>query len=169
MKTRTGYAAAVIVLVTLSALAQAPVKPGMLKADEVKALMPESVFYHGQKAPVNPRNTGGVRFDDGKVVLAGLVDTSGYSSAVAEKFQATFITDGKVKVGTATLAPGVYGCGFSGGKFLIMDVGGNEVASTAETMDEKLLRPRPLMITGPDKGTYRLYFGKRYVTLASAK
>ena len=161
---------AVVVLLALVALAQqSPAKPGMLKADEVKALMPESVFYHGQKAPVNPRNTAGVRFDGGKVTLAGLVDTSGYSSAVAEKFQATLITDGKVKVGSVTLGPGVYGCGFFGGKFVIMDVGGNDVGSTAETMDEKLLRPRPLMITGPDKGTYRLYFGKRYVTLVAAQ
>ncbi len=163
---------AVVVLAAVTVLAQqkAPAaKPGMLKADEVKALMPESVFYHGQKAPVNPRNTAGVRFDGGKVVLAGLVDTSGYSSAVAEKFQATLITDGKVKVGSVTLGPGIYGCGFFGGKFVIMDVGGNDVGSTAETMDEKLLRPRPLMITGPDKGTYRLYFGKRYVTLAAAQ
>lgn len=168
MKTRTIHAAALI-LMTVAALAQAPAaKPGMLKADEVKAVMPESVFYHGQKAPVNPRNTAGVRFDGGKLLLAGLVDTSGYSSAVAEKFQATLITDGKVKVGTATLAPGVYGCGFSGGKFVVMDAGGNEVASTAETMDDKLQRPRPLMITGPEKSAYRLYFGKRYVTVAAA-
>jgi hypothetical protein len=159
-----------VVLAALAALAQqAPTgKPGMLKSEEVKAAMPESVFYQGQRAPLNLRNSGGVRFDGGKFVLAGLVDTSGYSSAVAEKFQATLITETKLKVGDATLAPGAYGCGFFGGKFVVMDVGGNQVASTAETMDEKLRRPRPLMITGPDHGAYRLYFGKRYVTLAPA-
>jgi hypothetical protein len=168
MRTRT-ISAAAIILVALAAMAQAPAaKPGILKPDELKTMMPESVFYHGQKAPLNPRNVAGVRLEDGKLVLAGLVDTSGYSSDIAEKFQGALIADGKMKVGTATLAPGVYGCGFFGGEFVMMDVGGNEIASTEETMDTKLLRPRPLMITGPDHGTYRLYFGKRYVTLTVA-
>ncbi len=167
---RTRILAVVVLLAVVGLAQQTPAgKPGMLKPEEVKAAMPESVFYHGQKAPVNPRNVAGVRLEGGKLVLAGLVDTSGYSSDIAERFQAVLITETKTKVGDATLAPGMYGCGFFGGKFIMMDVGGNEVASTAETMDSKLQRPRPLMITGPEQESYRLYFGKRYVTLAAAQ
>jgi hypothetical protein len=140
--------------------------PGMLKLEELKALLPESVFFHGQRAPVDMRDIGGVRFPGGKLLLVALVDTSGYSTNVAEKYHAYLITESKLEVGGATLAPGGYGCGFAGGKFVVMDVGGNDVLTVPEQMDEKLKRPRPLMLV-PDGPGYRVYFGKRYFTVRS--
>ena len=142
--------------------------PGLLKPEELKAVLPENVFFHGQRAPVDMRNAGGVRFPGGKLLLVALVDTSGYSTNVAEKYHAYLITETKLKVGGATLAPGAYGCGFAGGKFVVMDVGGNDVLTVPEQMDDKLKRPRPLMIV-PDGAGYRVYFGKRYFTVRAER
>src|SRR5207253_4066478 len=99
---------------------------------------PASFFFAGQSAPVQIRNSSGFRSANNKLVLAGLLDTSGYASDVQQKFQGFFITEVKLKIGDAELNPGQYGFGFSkDGKFMIQDVAANEIASTAASKDEK--------------------------------
>ncbi len=66
--------------------ADAPTTEAVLKpADIGNKLLPEKVFFRGQIAPVQARNTGGVRYADGFFVIVGLVDNSGYSSGIREK------------------------------------------------------------------------------------
>ena len=65
----------------------------VLKAADAQKLLPASVYYKGQSAPVQARNSGGVKFADGYYVLASLVDTSGYSTGIAAKYQGYFITE----------------------------------------------------------------------------
>jgi hypothetical protein len=99
------------------------------------------------------------------VIAAGLVDSSGYSSAVAQKYQGFLITSKKLSIEEQTLAPGQYGFGFtSDGKFRVMDVAANDVFMVSSHMDDKLQRPVPLkaVASGSD---FRLYAGKKYVTL----
>jgi hypothetical protein len=96
--------------------------------------------------------------------MAGLVDTSGYASDVAAKYQGLFITEVKAKVEGSELAPGQYGFGFVGDKFVITDVGANDVLSVSAKHDDNLKRPVPLKIV-QEEGGYRLYHGKKYVTL----
>jgi len=111
------------------------------------------------------RNSGGFRAPDGKLVLAGLVDTSGYASDVQAKYQGFLITEVKLHIEGTELAPGEYGFGFSKeGKFLVMDVGANDLFSVTGKMDEKLPHPVPLKIV-EDGGAYRLYCGRKWVSL----
>lgn len=57
-------------------------KESVLKATDITGqLFPERVFYQGKTAPTEHRNTGGVHFADGAYFLAGIVDTSGYSTS----------------------------------------------------------------------------------------
>ena len=65
----------------------------ILKPADTQKLLPASVYYKAQSAPTQLRNSGGVKFSDGYYVLATMVDTSGYSSDVAAKYQAYFITE----------------------------------------------------------------------------
>ncbi|MDP9267976.1 MAG: hypothetical protein M3P27_06570 [Acidobacteriota bacterium] len=164
--------ASLLILLTGMLLAQqkpAPsAKPGLLTAEEVKAALPESVFFRGQKAPVQLRNTGGVRFGQGKLLLAAMVDNSGYSTGIAEKYQAYLITETKLKIGNHELIPGAYGCGIAGGKLIVMDLAANDLFSVPEENDAKLNRPRPLQITA-NGGAYRLYFGKKFVSFAAVQ
>jgi hypothetical protein len=63
------------------------------------------------------------------------------------------------------LPPGEYGFGFSQeGKFLVMDVGANDLFSVASQVDEKVAHPVPLKIV-EDGDAYRLYAGRRWVRL----
>jgi acyl-coenzyme A synthetase/AMP-(fatty) acid ligase len=66
-----------------------------------------TVYYRGQPVATQVRNSGGVKFADGYYVLTTLVDTTGYSTAVAAKYQAYLIAEVPIKVGGEKLAAGV--------------------------------------------------------------
>ena len=98
-------------------------------------------------------------------MLAGLVDTSGYAADLQAKYQGFLITEVKLSVDGTDLAPGQYVFGFSkDNKFIVMDVGANDVLSVSAKLEDKLIHPVPLKIV-EDVGGYRLYAGKKWVTL----
>jgi hypothetical protein len=139
----------------------------VLKSADVQKLMPASVFYRGQSATTQLRNSGGVKFADGYFVLTGLVDTSGYSTGIAAKYQAYFITEVPIKIGGQDLPAGVYGVGFiADNKFAVTDVGAHDVLSVNSATDEGLKRPMPLQVLPDPAGGFRLYAGRRYVILS---
>jgi|CZKY01.1.fsa_nt_gi hypothetical protein len=149
-----------IVLAALVAQAGAQVLTG----DQVKKVVPNSFFFSGQSAAVQLRNSTGLKNSAGKLVLAGLVDTSGYSTAIAEKYQGFLITETKLSFDGATLDPGAYGFGFKEGKFTVMNVAGTDVFSIASQNDDQLKRPVPLKLE-KDGAAYRLYAGRKYVVV----
>jgi hypothetical protein len=146
--------------------AATPEPEAILKPTEVNPkLLPERVFFRGQSAPVQQRNSAGVRFTDGYFFLIGLVDNSGYSSGIREKYQGYLITEVPLEIAGHTLRPGAYGCGFlEGNKFVVMDVGANDVLSGTSTKDAEMKRPMPLQVlAAKDAGKYRLYHGRESV------
>jgi hypothetical protein len=150
----------------------APAKESILKAADVgNKLLPEKVFFRGQSATVQARNSAGVRYADGYFVLAGLVDSSGYSTGLKEKYQAYFINEVPLQVGGQTLKPGAYGVGFlEGNKFVVMDIAANDVFQTSSAKDADMKRPVPLQITAaPGEGSYRLYHGRDFVEFHRTK
>lgn len=137
----------------------------ILKPADTQKLLPASVWYDGQSAPSQLRNSGGVKFADGHFVLATLVDTSGYSTGVAARYQAYFVVEEPVKIGGQSLATGVYGAGFiAGNQFVVTDIGGHDVLTVPSTNDAAIKRPMPLQVIADPAGGYRLYAGKNYVT-----
>ncbi len=144
---------------------QQPAAETLVGPAQTQRLLPPSVFFKGQSATTQIRNSGGVHFADGTYLLAVLVDTSGYSSEVAQKYQAYLITENPIRVGGKPLPAGIYGVGFVGNQFLVMDVGAHTLLSVPSATDAALKRPRPLQVTG-SHGSYRLYEGRQYVTLA---
>jgi len=163
MKLARAVLAPMVLLLTLPMLA-ADKPADVLSSDEVKSIVPASYFYRGQSASVQMRNSAGIRTKGQKYVLAGLVDTSGYASDVAQKYQGLFITEVKVHIEGSELAPGEYGFGFAGDKFVVTDVGANDVLSVDSKRDDALKRPVPLKVV-EDSGSYRLYAGRKYVRL----
>jgi hypothetical protein len=136
----------------------------VLKPDDTKKLFAEKVWYKGQSAPTQLRNSGGVKFADGSYVLSTLVDTSGYSSDVQAKYQAYFITESALKIGGHDLPAGIYGVGFIGGdKFIVTDVGAHDLFTVDSATDAGMKRPMPLQVTADPSGGFRLYTGRRYV------
>ena len=151
-------------VIILVALAAGQLYSQVLAADALKKLVPSSYFFAGQSAPVQVRNSAGLKNEAGKLVLAGLVDTSGYSTAIQEKYQGFLITETKLSFEGATLDPGAYGFGFKDGKFTVMNIASTDVISVATKNDDELKRPVPLKME-KDGASYRLYAGKKYVVL----
>ena len=151
-------------LVVLLALALAQAGAQILTGDQVKKAAPNSFFFAGQSASVQLRNTAGLKNSAGRMVLAGLVDTSGYSTAIAEKYQGFLIAETKLSFDGATLDPGAYGFGFKDGKFIVMNVAGTDVFSIASQNDDRLKHPVPLKLE-KDGARYRLYAGRNYVVV----
>ena len=116
----------------------------ILTGDQVKKLAPSNYYFAGQSAAVQTRNTAGLKNSTGKVVMAGLVDTSGYSTAIQEKYQGFLITETKLSFDGATLDPGEYGFGFANGKFVVMNVASTDLFSIASQNDDQLKHPVPL-------------------------
>ncbi len=145
---------------------EAPGKEVVLKAADINSrLVPETVFFRGQTAPTQLRNSGGVHFADGAYLLAALVDSSGYSSGIREKYQAYLLSEVPLEFAGKTLPPGAYGVGFiSGGNFVVMDLGGHDVFQVSSQHDTELKRPVPMQVLAASaSGTYRLYAGRDYV------
>ena len=139
----------------------------VLKTADTTKLIPATVYYKGLSATTQLRNSGGVKFADGYYVLATMVDTSGYASGIAAKYQAYFITEVPIKIGGQSLAAGVYGVGFVGdNQFVVTDVGAHDVLTVTSTEDAGLKRPTPLQVIADPAGGFRLYSLRHYVVFS---
>ena len=136
----------------------------VLHPTELDALVPPAVFFQGQTATTQKRNSGGVRFAGGSLMFAMKVDTGGYSSSIQERYQTYLITETTLNIDGHKLPPGAYGVGFIGdNKFLVMDLGGHDIFTATSQRDDEMKRPTPLQVlTDPSHG-FRLYSGRTFV------
>ena len=172
------FVAALLILVpVLSNTSQTLASPAdgkdvvLKSSDLTPKLFPDSVFFRGQSAPVQMRNAGGVHFADDVYMLAGMVDNSGYSSGLRQKYQAYLLTEVPLQIGGQTVKPGAYGFGFlEGNKFIILDLGANELFQVASQRDAEIKRPMPFhIVAASEAGNFRLYMGREFVEFARAR
>jgi hypothetical protein len=149
-----------------SILVFAQESPAILSGSDLTHVVPVDFYFAGQSAPTQVRNSAAARLAANRLAIAGLVDTSGYSSEVKGKYEGFLITDSSIMVEGSELVTGAYGFGFSSdGKMNIFDISGKQIMSVASHKDDGLKHPRPLMMTLNSPGV-RLYDGRFYVTLA---
>ena len=154
-----------VVLTLIGCASAQQVTKHVLTSDELKKAVPAEYFFRGQKAPVQLRNAVGFQLPDGKMMLAALVDASGYSTAIQQKYQGMLITETKLNVGGSSLPPGQYGFGFTAdNKFMVMDVANSDVLSAAYQTDQALQHAVPLKLVEDGTG-YKLYAGKKWIGL----
>lgn len=159
------------VLLNVSALGQTGAKlqdhSALLQITDLETVVPPAVYFSGQTATVQLRNSGGVRWEQSKQTLFAMVDVSGYSSGLRDRYQFYILTDVPVEIAGHHLPPGAYGAGFletSG--LLVMDLGGTELFHVSYSIDPTMTRPRPLQVLASGTpGEYRLYLGRTYVAL----
>jgi hypothetical protein len=138
----------------------------VLAGAELTKVVPAAFYFQGQSAPTQMRNAAAARSGTNRYVIAGMVDTSGYSTEVRAKYEGFFITDSPVTLGGSDVAVGAYGFGFSNdGKLNLLDLGGNQILSVPTTKDSALRRPRPLMMTKAGE-EIRFYSGRDYAVIA---
>ena len=157
--------------VMAQATAAKPAQNTVLKASEITpALFPDKVFFRGKTAAAQLRNASGVHFADGMFFLAALVDNSGYSTAIKEKYQAYMLTEVEVDIGGTKLPAGAYGIGWlKDGKFVVMDLGAHDIFTVDSKHDDGLKHPVPLqVVAGTSAGSYLLYSGRDSVEVKRA-
>ena len=168
-KKSTKFFASLIATVVLSVASIGACAQGnatVLKPADMQKLIPASVFYRGQSATTQLRNSGGIKFADGFYVLASLVDTSGYSTGIQAKYQAYLITEVPIKIAGHSLAAGAYGIGFiANDKFIVTDIGAHDLFTVSSSNDAGLQRPLPLQVVADQSAGDRLYAGRRYVVI----
>jgi hypothetical protein len=156
-----------LALLAITGFATAQERATVLTGAELTRVVPTGFYFQGLSAPTQMRNAAAARFGSDRFVIAALVDTSGYSADVREKYVGFLITDSAVKLNGESLPAGAYGFGFATeGKMTIMDLAGKDLLSVAITDDKSLRRPRPLMMSA-DPGGVRLYNGRNYVVIAA--
>ena len=167
LRLRSAFPATALLLLLLPAAALAQAWPRILEGADLERVVPQGFYFEGQSAATQMRNSAAAQFGPKRFVMAGLVDTSGYSSDVQAKYQGFIVTDSPITVGGARLPTGAYGFGFTSDGWLnVMDVGGRRVLSVRARNDERLQRPRPLMMTDARNGV-RLYAGRSFVLISS--
>lgn len=167
MKNSLKHLSLVLALFVAAGSAAAQDRATILTGTELTRVVPTGFYFQGLSAPTQMRNAAAARFGTSRHVIAGLVDTSGYSADVREKYVGFLITDSEVTLNGETLAPGAYGFGFANeGKITIMDLAGKDLMSVGIENDKSLRRPRPLMMSADQDGV-RLYHGRNYVVIAA--
>ena len=167
MKHSAKYLLIALVLFAIAASAMGQERATVLTGPALTRVVPTGFYFQGLSAPTQMRNAAAARFGNDRFVIAGLVDTSGYSADIREKYVGFLITDSAIKLNGESLPAGAYGFGFANeGKITIMDLAGKDLLSVAITNDTSMRRPRPLMMSA-DPGGVRLYNGRNYVVIAA--
>ncbi|GGG92137.1 hypothetical protein [Silvibacterium dinghuense] len=167
--------ACALTLAPLPSLAQAaPASTAILHPADLGKLLPDAVFFRGQTATTQARNSGGIKFADGLYLVTALVDNSGYSTGIQEKYQAYLLTEVPLDFHGQKLIPGSYGIGIikpnGSPQFVVQDIGAHDLFTVDAATDAKLHRPTPLQVVAGEKaGSYRLYFGRNYIEFTRAE
>lgn len=160
-----GFTLLILFALTSASFPQSRVVLVLSKA-KARKVVPRGFYFEGQSAPTQYRNSFVARKGAKRNVIVGLVDTSGYSSDIAAKYEGFLITDSKVWIGGKALPTGAYGFGFTNdGKLNVHDVGGRTILTAATRKDNGLRRPRPLMLKLSDDGL-RFYKGRTYLVIS---
>jgi hypothetical protein len=159
-----------LALAVAALLAAVPVPAQAQEKLEGKAFdsaVVKDFYLEGNAIPAQKRNTVVLRGADGKRLVFGLLDTTGYSAEIQAKYAGMLIVERKVTVGATALGPGAYGFGLQkptapegAGKLIVYDVGGAKVGEAAAEYDKALAQPQPLHFVNG-----RLYVGRHWVVV----
>lgn len=138
--------------------------------------VPKDFYLEGNSIPVEKRNSVLALTPSGARLVAGLIDTSGYSSQVQQKYIGMLISEGSVEVCGKRVGVGSYGFGLvrahgapgkmeGPARFNLYNQAGHEVGSCEAPWDAKFEHPRPLDLVPGAAGSARLYLGRNWVEL----
>ena len=156
-----------LVLLVMSGLATAQSGQSReLTKQELQQLLPQNYFFAGQTATTQLRNAGGVRFADNHVLILAMVDNSGYSTGIQQKYQGLLITEVALDVEGKTVPPGSYGFGTSSEThYDILDINANELAGGNVQPADAKARAVPLRVSLNSDQSVTVAMGKRAFVL----
>ena len=142
----------------------------LVSEQRLKQLLPATVFIDGENVPTQERNAALAQLPNGKLFLASLIDTAGYSSSYQEKYSGVLLSQTGFTLGSKSLDAGAYAIGKKKNgdsiTLYVYSLGGDQVAEIATQKQDNLRPLKPLQVIVADDGTARLYVGPYYVSLA---
>jgi hypothetical protein len=162
---------ALLIITPRGACAQAAFEQLTGKAFE--SAIPNDFYLEGNRIPVDKGNAALLKTPAGARLVLALIDTTGYSSQIQQKYIGMVITEGKVSVGSVPLNVGSYGFGLekpaapSSGdaKFFLYNQAGEKVGACVAKKDSALKQPKPLSIISSKETGTRLYLGRYFLKL----
>jgi hypothetical protein len=138
-----------------------------------ESAIPNDFYLEGNRIPVEKRNAALLKTPAGARLVFALIDTTGYSSQIQQKYIGMVITEGKVSVCSVSLSVGSYGFGLekppapSGGeaKFFLYNQAGEKVGDCGAKKDTAVKQPKPLSIVLSKEAGARLYLGRYFLEL----
>ena len=130
-----------------------------------ESAIPNDFYLEGNRIPVEKRNAALLKTPAGARLVLALIDTTGYSSQIQQKYIGMVITEGTVSVCSVPLSVGSYGFGLEkpaargGGdaKFSLYNQAGEKIGECAAKKDSAVKQPRPLNIVLSKEAGARLY------------
>jgi hypothetical protein len=148
---------AVLALVMLAgwqseARAQGPFE--LITGTAFNKALPEKFYLEGNAIPTEPRNAAMFKTPTAPRALIALMDTTGYSSRIKQKYIGMIITEGKLSVCSISLGVGSYGFGLdrpaapsdADAKFLVYNQAGEKLGECSVKKDTALKQGSPLKV-----------------------
>lgn len=135
--------------------------------------LPKDFYLEGNAIPTEKRNAVLLKSPTGARALIALLDTSGYSSQVQEKYLGMVISEGALSICGIELSVGSYGFGLvrpspvsnADGKFLVYNQAGEKVGECVSEKGTDIGQPKPLQVVPGEDGQARVYLGRYWVGL----
>jgi len=133
----------------------------------LESAIPNDFYLEGSRIPVQKRNAALLKTPAGARLVLALIDTTGYSSQIQQKYIGMIITEGKVSVCDVPLSVGSYGFGLEkpAGKFFLYNQAGEKVGDCGAKKDSAVKLPKPLNIVLSKEAGARLYLGRFFLEL----
>jgi len=138
-----------------------------------ESAIPNDFYLEGNRIPVERRNAMLLKTPRGARLVLALIDTSGYSAQIKQKYIGMVITEGAVSVCSVPLNVGSYGFGLEkpaatsseDAKFHLYNQAGETVGDCAAKKDGAVKQPKPLNAVLSKEAGARLYLGRYYLEL----
>jgi hypothetical protein len=135
--------------------------------------MPKDFYVEGNSIPTEKRNAAMLKNANGRQTIFAILDTSGYSSAVQEKYKGMLISAAHVTVCGHGVSIGSYAFGLKNPEgaqgesaksiqFILYNQGGDKLWDCAAERDEALKQPTPLEAVSKADAV-RIYFGRHWI------
>ena len=130
--------------------------------------MVKDFYLEGNAIPTEKRNAALVKTPAGARVIFALIDTTGYSSQIQQKYEGMIISEGNLTICGHKVGVGSFGFGHTKPaatsnedmKFYLYDQAGAKLAECAGKKDTAMAQPKPLQVVIATGQPAKLYLGR---------
>lgn len=143
----------------------------LVRGKAFDSAVPKDFYLEGNAIPTQKRNAALLKTPAGGRVVFALIDTTGYSSQIQQKYEGMIISESKITLCGMAIGVGSYGFGFTKpaatseeeAKFFVYNQAGGKVAECGLKKDAELKQPVPLQVVVAKGGPAKLYLGKNWL------